>query len=169
MWALTCGDRGLAATRYARTAATFHAGMLSLGRGLEDRPCRRGSRLPAPTLEARDQVCAETVPSGRCDGLCVARTSLTTGCDRPCGDNSRSGMDARARPFMRDAARAFPVGAGERRVCPDSGDSRRLPRPPMRPRPYQARLIMRTTRHPFSQGGDGRARPPMRTYPSRSG
>jgi hypothetical protein len=64
-------------------------------------------------------------------------TCGTTWCDRPCGDNSRSGMDGHGRGSATIYARrgtGFSVGAGERRVGPDSGDSRRLLRPPMRAR-----------------------------------
>ena len=61
---------------------------------------------------------------------------LDAWCGRPCGDNSRSGMDGHGRGSATIYARrgtGFSVGAaGERRVGPDSGDSRRLLRPPMR-------------------------------------
>ena len=123
-------------------------GCFSLGRGPEDRPCRRARRLPAPTVDARDQVCAETVPCGRCDGLCVARHVLDHMVRPSMRGQLEVGHGRAARPFMRGAARAFRSARGSVESAPRFGDSRRLPRPPMRPLPSRARLIMRTTPSP---------------------
>ena len=124
-WALTCGNGDLAATRYARTAATFHAGTPFPRAGLEDRP-RSSSTSPtcANTGSARPGMrgtraecrvrwlmrCAERAgPRGA-----TVHAGTTRG-------RAWTGMDAGARPFMRGVARAFRSVRGSVESAPIRG------------------------------------------------
>ena len=124
-WALTCGNGDLAATRYARTAATVHAGTPFPRAGLEDRP-RSSSTSPtcANTGSARPGMrgtraecrvrwlmrCAERAgPRGA-----TVHAGTTRG-------RAWTGMDAGARPFMRGVARAFRSVRGSVESAPIRG------------------------------------------------
>ena len=118
MWALTCGNAGLAATGYAREAATFYAGM-RFPRTRTGRPALTSSTSPtcANTGRARPGM-RGNLPSGRCDGLCVARNVLDDMVRPSMRGQLEIGVDARARPFMRGTARA----------CRSDGGASSLPR-----------------------------------------
>ena len=103
--------RGLAATRYARTAATVHAGTAFPRAGLEDRP-RSSSTSPTcvNTGSARPGMRGNRAEWPLRWLMRCAECSWTHGATVHAGTTrgrAWTGMDAGARPFMRGVARAF--------------------------------------------------------------
>ena len=156
MWALTCVNGGLAATRYARPAATVHAGML-FPRTRTGRPALSSSTSP---------TCANT-GSAR-PGMRGNRAEWPLRWLMRCADwpgphgatvhagTTRGRAWTRGRDHLCAARHELSGRCGGASGRPRFGDSRRLLRPPMRPRPSRARLIMRTTPSPVQpRGGDG--------------
>ena len=164
MWALTCGNRGLAATRYARTAATFHAGML-FPRTRTGRPAPSSSTSPtcANTGSARPGMRGNRAEWPLRWLMRCAECAGPHGATVHAGTTRGRAWSAGATIYARRGT-GFPVGAGERRVGPDSGIADgSCDRLCARGHIKRDWLCARP-RHRFNEGGDGGARPPMRTF-----